>query len=240
MSNAVKKQAQKIKVVKFNGEIEPERTASDRAGVSCMVEPVRNISDIKRILAYLANKVDTAKTDSGQKRAFRDYMLFKIGFNVGLRISDLLNVKFSCFYNSDFTFKEYCIIQPEKTKKAKKLVTIYFNDAVKQALEEYRKYYKITDLNAYLFGNSKGEPLKVRRAETIIKNTCKECGLKGNFNSHTLRKTFAYQLYINAENKSEMLVYLQDIFNHSSTAVTMHYIGLTADTKKSLFMGLNL
>ena len=46
-----------------------------------------------------------------------------------------------------------------------------------------------------------------------------------NLETHTLRKTLGYQFYTQYEG----VVTLQKIFNHSSTAITLRYIGITDD-----------
>lgn len=52
----------------------------------------------------------------------------------------------------------------------------------------------------------------------------KEVGLT-EIGTHTLRKTFGYHFY----QQYKDVAVLQQIFNHSSPAVTMRYIGITQD-----------
>ena len=57
------------------------------------------------------------------------------------------------------------------------------------------------------------------------------------FSTHTLRKTFAYHLYINS-GKDVALV--QKLLNHSSSYVTLRYIGLEAEVQEKAYNELNL
>ena len=54
------------------------------------VEPIRMLQDIERLKAFLGNKKE------------RDFLLFVLGINCGLRISDLLNLKVSDVKNKNF------------------------------------------------------------------------------------------------------------------------------------------
>ena len=73
-----------------------------------------------------------------------------------------------------------------------------------------------------------------------MNDTAKEAKIKQRVGSHTLRKTFGYWTWRNAEDKSKALVNLQFIFNHSSQIETMKYIGLTNDETSDMFNKLNL
>jgi hypothetical protein len=54
-----------------------------------------------------------------------------------------------------------------------------------------------------------------------------------------LRKTFGSFIWHRAENKSEALVNLQVIFNHSSPSVTAKYIGITNNEIANMFYSLD-
>ncbi|MCB2294485.1 tyrosine-type recombinase/integrase [Clostridium algoriphilum] len=54
--------------------------------------------------------------------------------------------------------------------------------------------------------------------------------------THTLRKTFGYHAYQNGSS----LELLMDIFNHSSKAQTLRYIGITEEQKKEVYLQSNL
>lgn len=55
-----------------------------------------------------------------------------------------------------------------------------------------------------------------------IKEACKRANLEEKFGTHTMRKTFGYHHY----KKYKDVAMLQKIFNHSSPAMTLRYIGI--------------
>ena len=58
-------------------------------------EPIKSMDDIIRISQFLI-----------EKKRFRDNMLFIVGINFGLRVSDLRTLRFSHLINDDCTFRE--------------------------------------------------------------------------------------------------------------------------------------
>ena len=87
--------------------------------------------------------------------------IFLIGINLSLRISDLITLKWNFFFKDDMTFRDSYKIQPKKTKKTGKFVTLYFNDVVKKSLIEYIEQYPIEDMNDFVFKSRKGIPISI-------------------------------------------------------------------------------
>lgn len=57
-----------------------------------------------------------------------------------------------------------------------------------------------------------------------------------NIGTHTLRKTFAYHAY-----KSGIdITLIQRLLNHSSTSITLRYIGITRDQLDDVYLKLDL
>ena len=128
-----------------------------------------------------------------------------------------------------------------KQRKQKKFVKLFFNDAVKNAINSYIEKYPIDNLDDYLFTSRKGdEPIEVSSLCRIVKSTAVEAGIEQNIGSHSLRKTFGFWCWHNSEDKNKALVILQQIFNHSSTQVTSRYIGILDDEIEDMFYSINL
>ena len=81
------------------------------------VEPIRDLNDIERIKNYLI------------RWRFRDFMMFIMGINIGLRISDLLSLKVK-----DVMDSEYVELKEGKTGKYKRFP---LSDSYKWYLKEY-------------------------------------------------------------------------------------------------------
>ncbi|WP_010233688.1 tyrosine-type recombinase/integrase [Clostridium arbusti] len=199
------------------------------------VEPIRDIKTIKNMRSVL----------KGQST--RNELLFILGINVGLRISDILKLKLSDLLKPNMkTVKDYVTITEKKTKKTKKF---YIGDIVVKLIQNYLKEYHELDLNSYVFRSRKGSnsPITRQQAYRILNNAAEAIGLiernentniiiSGEIGTHTLRKTFGYHAYQNGTS----LELLMDIFNHSSKSQTLRYIGITEEQKKEVYLQSNL
>lgn len=193
------------------------------------VEPIRNLEDIKKIKKIL-------KAD----REIRNLLLFTAGINFALRIGDLTKLQIKDLFEEDGSIKEFFYIKESKTQKSSKRT---ITDSVKEVLELYReKYPRIVEgPDNYLFFAQKTSPLGSKNIERgmgllIVKHLTGLVNLKGNFGSHTLRKTYGYQA-----RKADMPIELiQHKLNHSSIRVTERYLGITADEIEDMDKKLNL
>jgi len=166
------------------------------------VEPIRKIENLRKLENYLASKNK------------RDLLLFKIGINSGLRISDIvaLNV-------SDIQGKRYIQIKEKKTGKFKK---IPINPKLKPLFDDYTKGKNPDEA---LFKTVFKNRMDRFGAYYILKTACKAAGLDEKIGTHTMRKTFGYHHY----KKFKDVAILQKIFNHSSPYITLRYIGIEQD-----------
>lgn len=154
----------------------------------------------------------------------RDYILFLIGINTGLRVSDLLKLK-----TEDIKGKQSLKIQESKTSKSR---TIYFNDTVYNEIQAYID----TNKSEFLFPSQKGnKAISSTQAYRQLKKAGHMVDLD-YIGTHTMRKTFGYFHYKTHGN----IALLQDILNHSTPAVTLRYIGLTEEQKRDTSISLNL
>ena len=191
------------------------------------VEPIKNVKDIAKVKQYLIGK------DSK-----RDYMLFVVGINVGLRAGDLLSLKIKDIMQNN-TIADKVVIYEEKTEKKREFE---LNNSTKAAIKLYLDTLQDIDCESYLFKSRKGDgALTVESAHKIIKTTLRELSIKGNFGTHSLRKTFAYHIYANNIKTSPTIVNtLQKMLNHSSASVTLRYIGITKEVISDVYNSLNL
>jgi integrase len=191
------------------------------------VEPFKKVKDIEKIKQYLKGK-----------ESKRDYMLFVVGINVGLRAGDLLSLKIKNVFNEGDVVNQV-IIYEEKTDKKREFT---LNASAKEAIKTYLDTLKEIDPEEYLFKSRKGEGhLQVEAAHRIIKTVASELNIKGNYGTHSLRKTFAYHTYTNnISTNPGILETLQRILNHSSSAVTLRYIGITKEVITDIYNNLNL
>ncbi len=201
-------------------------------------EPVKSIDDIYAISNWFISR-----------GRYRDNMLFIVGINFGLRVSDLLTLRFSHLIDEQFRFKTTFPILEKKTKNTRKVQKnryITINDAVADAVTLYLENTPGTKLSDYMFrGESnrcggENKPMSRYSVERILKEVTRELGLDIHVATHTLRKTFAYHQMLMSNNDPRKLLLLQKMFGHSTSAQTLDYIGITGEEIEAAYMDLNL
>nr|WP_280771042.1 site-specific integrase [Salipaludibacillus daqingensis] len=167
-----------------------------------MVEPIREKRTIETMKQILRN------------RSYRDYFMFILGLNTGLRVGDILPLKVG-----DVRGKRYINIIEEKTNKPKRF-------PLNRDIREYTTDYTIgMSDDEYLFASRMTkQPIQRDRAYKILKDAAEEAGAE-YVGTHTMRKTFGYHFYKKYKDASM----LQKIFNHSSQSVTLKYIGISQE-----------
>lgn len=227
--------------VKYNKDGSIDKRHSNRvSGVSSTVYPF-SVEEIKTIINVFNKRIEEAANANQKQIACRNKMLFLIGVNVGLRASDLMQLRWSYFYKSDMTFKESYMLQPKKQKKTGKFVKIFFNKTVKKAIENYVNDYPVENLDDYLFKSRKGNnPITERGLWKIIVDVAADAEIDKNVGSHSLRKTWARTIYDNAEDKSDALVMLQECLKHSDSLTTLRYIAIMDEEKKDMYESIEL
>ncbi len=148
----------------------------------------------------------------------RDYVMYQIGINTGLRISDILKLRVR-----DIHKKTHIIIRATKTGKE---TMIFINSTLKKAVEDYVNNYKL-DLSNYLIQNKYKKHKNISRVQAykILNKVSKKYKLF-NIGTHTLRKTFGYHFYMQTKD----VALLQKILGHDNEKDTLRYIGIIQDT----------
>ncbi len=158
-----------------------------------------------------------------QNQNYKFSLLIALGSFFGIRISDILNLKWSDILNADIL----TIIE----KKTKKQRTIKINDHLKKHIQSCYKEIKPLSPNDYIFISQKGTVYSVQRINVVFKEIRVKYKLKiKNFSTHSMRKSFGRQVYNNAGSNAELaLVKLSELFNHSDVRTTRKYLGLRTE-----------
>ncbi len=193
-----------------------KNTNHPKPGSTIRVDPIRSLKDIAKIKKLLANNP-------------RDLAIFTLGINSALRASDLVAIPLSSIQN--LMVGESFIVKEKKTGKNRH-VTI--NESVFRALNDYLEVRPRTRANRPLFLSRKGGGgLTVPSLHRLVKSWCHEVKLKGNYGSHTLRKTFGYHQRVTF--KTELPI-LMTAFNHTSQKQTLSYLGIQEKEVHLAFM----
>lgn len=143
----------------------------------------------------------------------RDYIMFLIGINTGLRVSDILKLQVK-----DVKGKKKVVVKEGKTSKPRtiNLTNIY---------DEIQSYVADIDTE-WLFPSRKGEkPITSTQAYRQLNKASEMVDITEGIGTHTMRKTFGYWFYKQHKDVAK----LQQILNHSHPSITLTYIGITEE-----------
>jgi integrase len=162
-----------------------------------IVEPIRSKRDINKIKKALHG---------------RNLLLFTLGINTALRISDLLTLK------AEDVSGDYLTLYESKTDKYKRIA---LNSVAKKAIRE------LAPKEGYLFPSRKGgQPISRVQAYRVLNDAAKRAGLTDlKFGCHSLRKTAGYFTY----KKTNNIGLVMRMLNHSSEKETLRYIGINQE-----------
>ena len=147
-------------------------------------------------------------------------LLMAMGCCTGLRISDILALRWRQILNKD----EFCITEIKTGKQR----TIRLNPQLQQHIRDCYEHISPIGINAPILISQKGTAFTIQRINIILKEIREKYRLKiKNFSCHSLRKTFGRQVYnMNSDNAELALIKLMELFNHSSVSITKRYLGL--------------
>ena len=188
------------------------------------VSPIKDEKKIKLMKLVLR---DQSKRGQGT----RNLLLFVMGINTALRISDLLSLTVGDVRNEKGKIRDNVRLNEKKTGKVKEF---YINDSVRAVLRETLR--SDMDNSEPLFPSRKGgKAITSVQAYRILTAAAESIGLE-KIGTHTLRKTFGYHIYKQTNN----LGLVQKLLNHSSSGDTLRYIGLEQETLDDAYRRLNL
>ena len=148
-------------------------------------------------------------------------LLISIGVFTGLRISDLLTLKYS-----DLLKSETFYIKEKKTQKQR---SIKVNKDLKEIVSRIVQKSKVNDLEQLIFINKYGtKSIDKSYVNVKLKEIIKmyRIRLEGNVSTHTFRKTLGRRVMEVNNYSNESLILLMDLFGHSSMSITKRYLGI--------------
>ncbi|WP_058306078.1 tyrosine-type recombinase/integrase [Gracilibacillus massiliensis] len=177
------------------------------------VHPIRTKEQINQFKSFL------------KKKSARDYLLFVLEINTGMRINDLLTLKVHQVWDG---------IQPREFLSVS--TPIYLNTNVYIAIDNYLSTSSLHGEDYLFRTKNSGKPITRQQAYRIINHAAREIGMTDKVGIHTLRKTFGYHAY----KQGIAISLIRDIYGHSSTSETLHYIGLNNEMPNSIKIDINL
>src|SRR5699024_687026 len=161
------------------------------------------------------NDIELMKDTLREKHTERDYVMFLIGINTGLRVSDILALKTEQILNLQTKKNKHLIIEEGKTKKPR---TISF----KNIYDDVINYAKEVN-SEWLFPSRQGtKAISTTQAYRVLRKAAWWNDID-SVGTHTMRKTFGYHLY----KATKDVAMVQSLLNHSDPETTLRYIGIT-------------
>ena len=181
------------------------------------VEPIRRKADIDRIKANLATQP-------------RNLALFTFGINTNLRASDIIRI----------TVKQVRGIEPGSTieiveKKTKKPRCITLNPGTVSAVKGWLKVRGEKPGPLFL-SQRNGKAICVTSVHRLVKAWCAQINLRGNYGSHTLRKTWGYQAWRVGIDLPRITI----IYNHTSQKQTLQYLCIQEKEIQEVYLKVEL
>ena len=162
-------------------------------------------------------------------------LLITIGVFTGLRISDLLQLRYSQFEDS-----EYLTVVEQKTKKTRK---IKISPDLKTSVMRLKDLSGVVDSDWPIFMNRYGtKPIDKSWINVNLKKIFKQYGIEceGNISSHFLRKTMGRRVLKLNNYSNESVILLMELFGHSSVTITKKYLGIREREVMSVYDSLSL
>lgn len=196
------------------------------------VQPFRDRQQIKTMKILLGH----------QKK--RDKLLFVLGLNSGLRISDILNMDVGDVIDKrGRPVKKYELIeQKTRNRIMRKKKLIEFSEDIRNAIAEYLAELDAVERDRPLFSSQKRDkdgnykPITRQHAWAILNRVARQIGIDDRIGCHSMRKSFGYHAY----RGGVPLEYLMRIFNHSDKRITLDYIGITQDVINDVYRKMDL
>ena len=185
-----------------------------------VVEAIKDLKQINRMKRYL------------KKQSERDYLLFLLGINTGLTITELLNIRISDLL-LEADIRDFYTIKKDDFLDERK---VYLNQKVKKEILHYIQVSQLSQ-DSYLFQSKKSNNhISRQQAYRIIHQAAEALGIGSNIGTNSMRKTFGYHAY----KRGVAISLLQGHFNHSTKQETYKFLGINKEEVTTPRIDVNL
>lgn len=153
-------------------------------------------------------------------------LLIIVAANTGLRISDIRHLSWKDLREEEISLNE---------KKTGKHKVIPINETVRNAVS---KFDSEAD-SAFAFTSQKGSVYSIQQVNRRLKSAFRKQALQGlNISTHSLRKSFGRRVFVLNDESEKALIYLSELFNHTSPSITRKYLGIRNEELAKLYLDL--
>lgn len=162
---------------------------------------------------------------------FRNKCILELLYSTGLRISELVSLKFENINLDDSLIKVMGKGSKERIVPLNDITTDYLKEYIEKIRPEMLKKVQ-TD---YIFLNNHGKALTRQAVFKMIKKRALEANIKKNISPHTLRHSFATHMLSNGAD----IRFIQELLGHSDIATTEIYTHIANEKLKSDYAEYN-
>jgi len=157
-------------------------------------------------------------------------LLIATGSYIGLRISDLLQLRWNQVLNED-----YFTIVEKKTKKTRK-VTI--NPELQEILNRLFIQLEAKEEDLMFVNRFGDKSFSTQYVNSKLKEICAKYKIKGQYSSHFMRKTLGRRVWEVNKYSDQALLLLSQLFNHSNVSTTKIYLGIREQEISNLYLSV--
>ena len=166
---------------------------------------------------------------------FKYCLLVSIGVFTGLRIGDILKLRYT-----DFSGGDILVIVEQKTKKTRR---IKLNQDLLEIISRIKRKQLIDDESQFIFINRYGiKPIDKSWVNVCLKKIFKKyrVHVDGNISTHMFRKTLGNRVLKLNNYSNQSIVLLMELFGHSSMGITKRYLGIREKEVMGVYESLSL
>jgi site-specific recombinase XerD len=187
--------------------------------------PARSTEKLPSVYSAEEVKVIEKHIDRGRNGGKRNYAMFLLASRIGLRVSDIVNLKFE---NIDWDSNT---INLEQIKTKKCIELPLFAD-IGEAIIDYLQYERAISKHKEVFLSMTPpyEKLSRQTVTSIIQRIIKDTGIdisKRKFGMHAMRHSLAGQLLQN----DTPLPIISEVLGHTSSQATMNYLRIDIEKR---------
>ena len=171
---------------------------------------------------YYNDLLEIIEESTRDKDGIRDRLIIEMLYATGVRVSELVNIKYS-----DIDFNNRRIIVCGKGNKER---IVYYGEYAEEVLKKYMNTHE-KNKDGYLFTNSKGGKITDRGIRYIIDNIMNKLSVKVHVTPHVLRHTFATDML---NNGCDIKV-VQELLGHTSLRTTQIYTHVSNERIKEVY-----
>lgn len=172
-----------------------------------------NEAQLRRVIQYCRSR----------RHPTRDETIILTSFYAGLRAKEIAALTVGNVFDETGSVRAQFILNASQSKGGHTR-TVYLNQRLRRALQDYSAVIRITEPQRALFASQKGGHFSANTMCQLFLDIYKACGLK-DASSHSGRRTYITRL----ANKGVGVRLLAELAGHSHISTTQRYIDVNAE-----------